>query len=107
MGRKNKTPLDVVMENLRGKNKAVLMKEVSRNFPHIVGAMIDAAKGIWVKEMVPEYDKNRNKTGKLVAKLYEVKPNTEIGKYLIDQMAGKPKETMEVKGRVSLTMDED
>src|SRR3990167_6512430 len=73
-----------------------LVKYVNKEFVPIVKSMIESAKGLYYEQITKE--------GKRT--VYKEKPDTKAGTYLLDQTAGKAKESLEVQGKVTLVMDD-
>jgi len=90
---------------MRGK----LFEHVEKNFDDIISGQVELAKGVYIKEYVR--DKKTGKmimdpaSGRPVTKVYLKPPDREAGRYLLDQVVGKPKETTVVEGRVKFEMD--
>jgi len=72
------------------KAREFLVNSIIENLSPIVSAQIDAAKGL-------SYS---GKDGKVYTKL----PNTKVGEYLLNQMAGKARENIELGGDVQKPM---
>lgn len=69
-------------------DRSELSVEVRKNLSEILQAMIESAKGIWVRELV------KNKEGlELEKPVYQRLPNMDIAQYLLNQLMGKPRET--------------
>ena len=62
----------------------------------ILTAQIESAKGIYVEETDAKGER---------IKVYQRLPDTTVGKYLTDQVAGKPRETVEVEIDATLKLD--
>ena len=78
-----------------------LVNTVNENWDELIQAIMDLAQGIWMQEKVTD------KNGVLIdVRVYQQKPDREVAKYLTDQVIGKPKESMNIEGRVALVMDE-
>ena len=79
------------------------VKKITEHLDIILTAQIDAAKGLRVaaKEMKTVTDKDgkerREWTGQYIV-AYDVAPDTTTGAYLVNQVIGRPKETMEIGG---------
>lgn len=95
-------PLDIP-QKLRGE----MVSEIEKNWSDIVAAQAELAKGVWVKEYVKDKAGNlvMDELGRPATKVYLKSPDREAGKYLIDQVIGKPKETQIIEGKVNFTMD--
>jgi len=61
---------------------------VRENLTEILQAMIESAKGIWMREIV--VDKNGIET---TVPIYQRMPNMDVAQYLLNQLMGKPRET--------------
>lgn len=81
-------------------DRDALVKKVRSDYEAIVQALIDSAKGMWLKEQVED-----KKTGSISARVYQMKPNTDVAQYLLNQLIGKPKETQVMEGRVHFELD--
>lgn len=82
-----------------------LSEGVRDNFIEIVQALIDSAKGIWVEKEVKAKTSKGVETGPVLKRVYQVKPNTDVAQYLLNQLVGKPKETKVMEGRVIFKRD--
>jgi hypothetical protein len=84
-----------------------MVETVRKDWPDIVAAQAELAKGVYVKEFVK--DKNGQiqfgPDGRPESKVYLTKPDKDAGQYLMNQMIGKPKETTIVEGKVNFIMD--
>ena len=77
------------------------MTKIQENWDDLLDAQIRLAKGIFYVE------KKKNKDGEFVdERIYELKPDKEAGQYLMNQGMGKPKESMNIEGKVNLIVDE-
>lgn len=82
--------------------RSTLVKTIEKDWPQIIEAQADLAKGLWVKQHV----KNKDGTYSTEpAKVYQEKPDRDAGQYLINQVIGKPKENMVVAGKVNFILD--
>lgn len=82
--------------------RSTLVKTIEKDWPQIIEAQADLAKGLWIKQHV------KDKDGKYTlepAKVYQEKPDRDAGQYLINQVIGKPKENMVVAGKVNFILD--
>ncbi len=101
-----KTPSTKANSSKKAEAQAVLIKRVGKHYPEILESMAEAAKGIYREEFVDIIDPvTGRKTGMKKIKIYQEEPDTRAAEYLINQIAGKPKESVEHTGQVSLTMD--
>lgn len=66
----------------------------------IIQALLDLAHGIWREEI------KTDAKGLTTTRIYQEKPDKEVAQYLMNQIIGKPKETVSVTGRVNFIMDE-
>jgi hypothetical protein len=78
-----------------------LVGMTEENWPELMEAMKQLALGIWVEQIT--YDKKNRPTN---VRVYQQKPDKDFLQYLANQAIGKPKESMNVEGKVSLIMDE-
>ncbi|TAJ12885.1 hypothetical protein EPO56_03610 [Patescibacteria group bacterium] len=67
------------------KAREYLIKEIAKNLEPIITAQIEAAKGI----------SHIGKQGRIYTEL----PNTKVGEYLLNQVAGKAAMSVEVQGK--------
>lgn len=75
--------------------------KINENWDEIIQGQIELAKGIWVEQEV------MNKEGVLVdVKVYQKEPSKDAAQYLANQVIGKPKESMNIEGKVNLIIDE-
>lgn len=87
----------VIPDEIRQK----LMGHVNENWDKIILALTDLATGIWVEQNV--YHKE---TGEIVKqRVYQKEPDTTTAQYLTNQVIGKPKEAVNIEGKVNLVMD--
>jgi len=77
------------------KSREFLINRIAKDLEPIVTAQIEAAKGMYVQNMV----------GSIYVKVYRKLPVLSTGEYLLDQAAGKPVETMKVEEDVKLKID--
>jgi hypothetical protein len=89
-----------VLSTVKDQAKIDLVKRVSIDWPAIVEAQVDLAKGIWEERMVSD-----GKGGQKVAKVFKRAPSSDAGQYLINQVVGKPIETIEERKTVNLVFD--
>lgn len=85
-----------------------MMTVVEKDWPEIIAAQAELAKGIYVKEFVKDKDgkfKMDPATGRPVTKVYLTKPDKDAGQYLINHAIGKPKETTVIEGKVNFILD--
>ncbi len=82
--------------------RALLVAEVQKNWPDLLQAMVDLAKGIYVEDI--KMDSNGSPVD---SRVYQKSPDRDVAKYLMDQVIGKPKESMNIEGKINLIMDED
>lgn len=82
--------------------RALLVSKVNDNWDEILQGMIDLATGIWVQDI--KYDDNG---APINQKVYRQKPDKDVQKYLADQVIGKPKESMNIEGKINLVIDDD
>jgi len=86
--------------------REMLKQSINPHVKEITLALKDAATGMWVEKEVDMVDeKTGKKIGVKVRRVYQEKPDVTAGQYLLNQVVGKPKETTEVQGQISLTMD--
>src|SRR3990167_5225762 len=77
-----------VLQRMGPDDRGELSVAVRENLKSILEAMIRSAMGIWVERKIV------NKDGiEVIMPVYQEKPNTDVGQYLINQVIGKPKET--------------
>ena len=72
-----------------------LVEEIKKDLEPIVLAQKEAAKGLWYEEI--------SNTGK--KRVYQREPDLKTGEFLINQVAGKPKETLEMEGGIAIKLD--
>lgn len=78
-----------------------LQEHVGKNWDEIIQALHDLSIGVWVERVITD------KLGNPVSvRVYQKEPDSATAQYLINQVAGKPKESMNVEGKVNLVMDE-
>lgn len=82
--------------------RALLVNKVQENWDELLEAMMNLAKGVYVQDI--KLDDNGNTIDQ---KVYRQKPDREVGKYLMDQVIGKPKESMNIEGKINLIVDDD
>ena len=81
-------------------DRDLLSQAVRNNYKEIVQSLIASAKGMWVEKTVV------NKNGvEIQVPVYQEKPDTIVGQYLLNQLVGKPKETQITEGRVVFVRD--
>ena len=73
-------------------NREHIIRKIAKHKDAILQAQIESAKGLWF------FDDKKNM-------VYTKKPDTSIGEYLLNQLIGKPKESMELSGEVQLKID--
>jgi hypothetical protein len=89
-----------------GNEREMLKKTIQPRVAQITTALTDAATGMWVEKEVDMVDpKTGKKLGIKVRRVYQKDPDVGAGQYLLNQVVGKPKETTEVQGQISLIMD--
>ena len=81
--------------------KLGLVKRVAQDWAEIVEGQVDLAKGIFEEKMITDPD---DKTQKIL-KVFKRAPSSEAGQYLINQVVGKPIETVEERKTVNLIFD--
>lgn len=86
-----------IPEALRG----LLVNAVYDDYQELIDAMMDLAKGVQVLEI--QIDDNGVE---IPGRVYKQKPDKEVGKYLMDQVVGKAKESMNIEGKINLTIDD-
>ena len=69
-----------------------ILKKIYKHKDALIQGQIESAKGLWYDD--PEK-----------GIVYQRKPNTGVGEYLLNQLIGKPKENVEVIGEVELKID--
>lgn len=82
-----------------------LVSTVRSHYIDITQALIDSAKGMWVEKTVDMKNSRGVPTGLAVKRVYQEKPDTNVGQYLLNQLVGKPKETQVMEGRVVFKRD--
>ena len=86
-----------VLAEIKVNARAAFIKEVGTDIFDIIKALKDRAMGrAWIEKM----DKGGHKV------TIKEAPSVEAGIYLINQMIGKPTETVEHTGHVTLQMDD-
>lgn len=80
-------------------SRDALEMRVRENWNEILEAQIQAAKGINYETKIQGPDGETNVI------VYSKAPDLRVGQYLIDQVVGKPKERMDIKGNVTLVVD--
>ena len=104
------SPKDVAqVPDLPQELRSSMAERVQRDWEEIIGAQIDLAKGLSMKEYA------RDKMGNIKydpetglpeqAKYYTKAPDRDAGQYLINQVVGKPKENTVIEGKVNLIFD--
>ena len=68
-----------------------MIQEIAKDLEPIVTAQKEAAKGMYIQ-----------RTNKII---YQREPDLRTGEYLLNQIAGKPKESLEVSGGIKLGLD--
>lgn len=87
--------------------RKILLTGVAKHYKPIIQSMVESAKGMWYEDHVDEINpETGRKTGRKLVRIFREKPDTRAGEFLINQVAGKPKESVEHTGRVTLEMDE-
>lgn len=94
---KNFDQRNVLPDEIRAK----LAKHVDDNWDKIIMALTDLATGLWYEDLV--LDKATQEPIKV--RVYKQKPDGPTAQYLANQVIGKPKESMNVEGKVNLIMD--
>lgn len=92
LSKKNEVP-----ELLR--TRLAMMTE--ENWDEFIATLKDIALGFKVEEIVTDKEGMPTKV-----RTYTTKPDKEVLQYLTNQVIGKPKESMNIEGRVSLVADE-
>lgn len=77
-----------------------LTNHVNENWDKIITALTDLAVGIWYEHM--QVDKNGDPVR---VRVYQQKPDTTTAQWLANQVIGKPKEAMNIEGKVTLILD--
>lgn len=72
-----------------------IIETINKHLEPILTAQIEAAKGTWYEE---------RRKGKQI-RVYQRLPDTMTGKYLIDQTAGRAKETLDINEETRLLID--
>ena len=78
------------------KAREYVITRVVKELDPILSAQIESAKGMFVEETDAKGVRIR---------VYQRMPDTTVGKYLTDQVAGKARETMEVTVDATLKLD--
>lgn len=73
-------------------SKKFVVKRIYKKKDRITDALIDAATGLYYHDP----DKGH---------VYQKKPDTNVGEYLINQLIGKPKESVEITDDRQLNVD--
>ncbi len=97
--------IDTRVGELDNTDRDELVGTVREHYKDIVQSLVDAAKGMWVERSVEVKNSKGMPTGLLVRRVYQEKPNTDVGQYLLNQLIGKPKETQVMEGRVTFLRD--
>jgi len=92
-GRPKGTKLSHTLKTEKVRN--YMIKQIEKEIRPILKAQVESAKGLY-------YEK---KAADGTITVYKKEPDTKTGEYLINQVAGKPKETMEVYEDVTLKID--
>mgnify|MGYP001578112702 CR=1 FL=1 len=77
------------------KSREYLMKSIAEDLSPILLAQREAAKGIYFEK----------KIGKKKVIVYRMAPELKAGEYLLNQLVGKPKETIEMEGGPMVNID--
>ena len=72
--------------------RARMIEKIAKDFDPIIDAQIESAKGLWYED-----------EGK---KVYRMKPDTQTGQYLLNQSAGKAKDTVDLNTKVNVIFNE-
>ena len=77
-----------VLDKMGPDDRSELSTEVRRHLSDIILAMIESAKGVYMREVTV------NKLGvEVVVPVYQKLPNMDVAQYLLNQLMGKPRET--------------
>lgn len=90
-GKLSKDERKTLLSQAKDTARMVLISRVAQDFGPIVEAQADAAKGIWEEKEVTDPSDHTKK----ILRVYKRPPNTDAGQYLINQVVGKPIETVE------------
>jgi hypothetical protein len=80
--------------------RAKLVTSVNASWDEIIASLVELATGVWLMEDV--YENGALKEHKVFKKA----PDKEVAFYLTNQVIGKPKESMNIEGKVVLKMDD-
>lgn len=78
-----------------------LMEATEKDWNELMEAMMNLAKGVYVQDI-----KTDDAGSPIDVKVYRQKPDKDVAKYLMDQVIGKPKESMNVEGKINLIVDD-
>ncbi len=70
------------------------------NWDEFLATLKEIATGLWYEEI--RTDKNDMP---ISIRVYQTKPDKDVLTYLTNQVIGKPKESMNIEGKVNLIMD--
>lgn len=79
---------EAALEKMSPDDRSELSVTVRDNLKSIIQAMIESAKGMWVREIVVDKDGIE-----VTMPVYRIKPNMDVAQYLLNQLMGKPRET--------------
>lgn len=72
-------------------NRSFLVKKVSAEKEAIIQAQIESAKGLYIEQVIDG----------IMTKVYRKSPDTKAGEYLLNQVIGKPTESIDIKGEIT------
>ena len=78
------------------KAREYLINSIAKDLEPILEAQKESAKGIWLEE--------KDKDGKRI-RVYQKHPALSTGEYLLNQLVGRPKESLEVSGGLDLKLN--
>lgn len=85
--------------------RKVLLESAGPAFRDIVLAQVEAARGMFVEKTVQVRDKDGNVIDEK-RQVYQERPDIKVGEYLINQIAGKPKESVDIRKTITLIIDD-
>ncbi len=81
--------------------RTLLVNATKEHWDDLMEAMVNLAKGVYVQDI-----KVDDAGSPIDVKVYRQKPDKDVAKYLMDQVIGKPKESMNVEGKINLIVDD-
>jgi hypothetical protein len=96
-----KTALEKITSALPDALRSDLHQRIELEKQNLIDALLDLAKGAWyedthfTKDNVP-----------FTVRIYQKLPDKEVAQYLLNQVIGKPKENVQIQGRVNFIMDQ-